>query len=144
MICFSIFIHVRYSSIKINNNHSHPRKLKYGGLQKYVPQGSVISPILYAIYLLHLSSQLDSFPNVHVILYTLTTSKSILPRLTRLNFKATSITYTTGWHNQPPTNNYYLDLTDHVTVQKTQKIHYCFAILYTKSDLTLITLLLNF
>ena len=60
----SNFIRERYFSVKIVEQLSSPRKLYYG-----VPQGSILSPIIFAIYLLPLSSILNTFPNVHYIIY---------------------------------------------------------------------------
>ena len=60
----SNFIRDRYFSVKIHEQLSSPRKLYYG-----VPQGYILSPIIFAIYLLPLSGLLNTFPDVHYTLY---------------------------------------------------------------------------
>ena len=60
----SNFIRDRYLSVNIHDKLSSPRKLYYG-----VPQGYILSPIIFEIYLLPLSSILNTFPNVHYTLY---------------------------------------------------------------------------
>ena len=55
---------MRTFSIKINTTISNPYKLKYG-----VPQGSILSPILFAIYKLPIKYIINRFPNIKYNLY---------------------------------------------------------------------------
>ena len=56
--------HERTFSIKINTTKSNPYKLKHG-----VPQGSILSPILFAIYLLPIKYIINRFLNIKYNLY---------------------------------------------------------------------------
>ena len=61
---FESYINERTFSIKINTTISIPYKLKHG-----VPQGSILSPILFAIYLLPIKYIINKFPNIKYNLY---------------------------------------------------------------------------
>ena len=61
---FTSYLFDRSSSIKIYNSFSSPSPMKYG-----VPQGSVLGPSLFAIYLYPLPSIISKYPNIYYNLY---------------------------------------------------------------------------
>ena len=76
----SNFIRDRFFSVKIHEQLSSLRKLYYG-----VTQGSILSPIIFEIYLLSISSIQNTFPNLHykhyaddIALYSETTNSTEL------------------------------------------------------------------
>ena len=64
MECFSNFIKDRYYSIKIRNNYSTSYTIGHG-----VPQGSILSPILFSIYLTPLQTIKKRYPSITYNLY---------------------------------------------------------------------------
>ena len=86
----SNFIRDRYFSVKIHEQFSSPRKLYYG-----VPRGYNLSSIIFAIYLLPLSSILNTFPNVTT--QSTPTKLNYTPKSqTLVNYNSAWILYTTG------------------------------------------------
>ena len=61
---FSNFIKDRNYSIKIRNNYSKPYTIDHG-----VPQGSILSPILFSIYLIPLQTIMKRYPSITYNLY---------------------------------------------------------------------------
>ena len=61
---FISFFSPRTSSVKINYSLSLPYVNIHG-----VPQGSVIGPILFIIYILPIKSIVHTYPNIHYHLY---------------------------------------------------------------------------
>ena len=61
---FTSYISDRTSSILINGHISSPRNISYG-----VPQGSVLGPILFNIYLLPIFGIISKFPLISVHSY---------------------------------------------------------------------------
>ena len=61
---FTSYLSDRSSSVKIYNSFSSPSPMKYG-----VPQGSVICPSLFSIYLYPLPSIISKYPIIYYHLY---------------------------------------------------------------------------
>ena len=61
---FTSYLSDRSSSVKIYNYVSSPSPMKYG-----VPQGSVLGPSIFSIYLYPLPSIISKYPNVYYHLY---------------------------------------------------------------------------
>ena len=61
---FSNFIKDRNYSIKIRNNYSTSYTIDHG-----VPQGSILSPILFSIYLIPLQTIMKRYPSITYNLY---------------------------------------------------------------------------
>ena len=90
---FKSFITTRTYSVKINSSFSQPYPLNFG-----VPQGSVLSPILFSIYLRPLSKLLQSYTllkyNIYaddIVLHTFATNS------TQNNYFQDCINSTTNW-----------------------------------------------
>ena len=64
LLWFTSYLQNRYFSIKINNEYSSKKMLSHG-----VPQGSVLGPILFSIYLLPLIYIFNQFPDINYHLY---------------------------------------------------------------------------
>ena len=64
LLWFTSYLQNRYFSIKINNEYSSKKLLSHG-----VPQGSVLGPILFSIYLLPLIDIFNQFPDMNYHLY---------------------------------------------------------------------------
>ena len=64
LLWFTSYLQNRYFSIKINNEYSSKKLLSHG-----VPQGSVLGPILFSIYLLPLIDIFNQFPDINYHLY---------------------------------------------------------------------------
>ena len=61
---FSSFIKDRNYSIKIRNNYSKSYTIDHG-----VPQGSILSPIIFSIYLIPLQTIMKHYPSITYNLY---------------------------------------------------------------------------
>ena len=61
---FTSYISARSSGVKIYNSFSSPSPMKYG-----VPQGLVLGPSLFSIYLYPLPSIISKYPNIYYNLY---------------------------------------------------------------------------
>ena len=61
---FTSYLSDRSRSVKIYNSFYSPFPMKYG-----VPQGSVLGPSIFSIYLYPLSSIISKYPNIYYPIY---------------------------------------------------------------------------